>query len=191
MTREGGFWVDRQEGCEAVLAHHPSKPLMLAIGKRTQRHGPLSSHLVGNRIKSPHSSLRCKNCEVILMSSNASHSVIQLCGAHFRENVSGRAETDLSNSSERKEDKQETLTDNKPASWNEKWICNFKLRIPFYKASSSGPRVSKPQSLCQPCALLQHTWIKWMAHYNGCWRCNSNIWFSCVAAVMNLKYAGQ
>lgn len=71
MTREGG-WSDSQEGCAGVFAHHPSKPLMFALGKRTPWPGFVSSYVVGNRIKSSHSSPRCRNCAVLWLSSKGS-----------------------------------------------------------------------------------------------------------------------
>ena len=76
MAGEGG-WSDCQEGRAGLFAHHPSKPLMFALGKRTPWPGLMSSYVTGNRIKSSHSSLkrrkRKKKRAVLWLSSKGSH----------------------------------------------------------------------------------------------------------------------
>lgn len=71
MTREGG-WSDCQEGYVGVFAHHPSKPLMFSLGKRTPRPGLVSFYVAGNRIKSSHSSPETEKT-VLWLSSKGSH----------------------------------------------------------------------------------------------------------------------
>lgn len=103
------------------------------------------------------------------------------------------AEMDLSNSSAEvnREKRRQTRDFNRQQTCLLNWKMNPQLQTSHHFLQSIIFWTKGLQPQCFYCTLLQHTWIKWMACYHGCWRCNSNIWFSCFAAVMNLKPAGQ